>query len=109
VDKAPDDHSPVDEMIEATNTENRTRLLGAFANDAVLVDFGRRFVGREEIGSWSDRENIGTHNRLTVTGVSRQGKKVDVAIEVSGDGYNGSGHLRFVLADSLITRLDITD
>lgn len=54
---------PVREMIDATNAEDRDRLLRAFAPDAVLIDFGRRFVGHEEIGGWSDRENIGTHNR----------------------------------------------
>jgi ketosteroid isomerase-like protein len=99
---------PVREMIEATNAEDRDRLLAAFAPDAVLVDFGRRFVGREEIGGWSDLENIGTHNRITATNISPSSEEVEVEIEVTGDGYNGTGLLSFALDGDQITTLQIT-
>jgi ketosteroid isomerase-like protein len=101
-------NGPVREMIEATNAEDRDRLLQAFAPDAVLVDFGRRFVGREEIRGWSDQENIGTHNRITATNISASSEEVEVEIEVSGDGYNGAGLLRFAISGAQITTLEIT-
>lgn len=96
---------PVREMIDATNAEDRDRLLQAFAPNAVLIDFGRRFVGREEIGGWSDRENIGTHNRIAATNISTSPEGVDVEIEVTGDGYNGTALLRFALDGAQITTL----
>ena len=78
-------------MIEATNAEDRQAFLDTFAEDAVVDDFGRRFVGKSEISAWSDRENIGTHNRIEVTGVRPDGEGIILDIEVRGDGYNGGG------------------
>lgn len=63
-------------MIEATNAEDTQAFLATFAEDAVVDDFGRWFVGRGEISAWSERENIGTHNRIEVTGVSPEGDGV---------------------------------
>jgi len=99
---------PIRAMIEATNRGDHTGLVDSFAPDAVLTDFGRTFTGREEIARWDAQENIGTNNRLTVTGVTRLGSEVRVAIDVTGNGYNGSGVLAFVTGDETIERLTIT-
>ena len=76
-------------MIEATNREDTQAFLDAFADDAVVDDFGRIFNGKAQIKGWSDRENIGTHNRIEVTSVSSD--RLVIGIRVSGDGYNGDG------------------
>lgn len=99
---------PIREMIDATNRGDRDALLGAFADDATLIDFGRSFVGKTEIARWNDNENIGTQNRITVTSVARSGRSVTVGITVTGDGYNGGGTLRFDLEGDRIARLLIT-
>lgn len=95
-------------MIDATNLEDRASLLEAFAGEALLIDFGRSFAGREEIGRWSDQENIGTHNRISITGATRRDAVTSVAVEVSGQGYNGPGTLHFTVEGAQITRLEIT-
>jgi ketosteroid isomerase-like protein len=100
--------APVRAMIEATNRGDSAALVAAFAPDAVLVDFGRTFTGREEIARWNDNENIGTNNRLRITGVTRSDAEVRVAITVTGDGYNGSGVLAFAADETSIRRLVIT-
>ncbi len=99
---------PIKMMIDATNRGDRDALLGAFAGDATLIDFGRTFAGKREIARWNDNENIGTQNRITVTSVDRSGPSVAVGVTVTGNGYNGGGSLHFALENDRITRLLIT-
>lgn len=95
------------QFIGATNAEDRTALLAAFAETGTVDDFGRTFTGPQAIGAWSDRENIGTHSRITVDRVSPTDDGVTAGIAVTGSGYNGTGSFEFQLADGLIQRLTI--
>jgi hypothetical protein len=95
-------------MIDATNREDRAGLLAAFADEATLTDFGRTFAGTDEIARWSDNENIGTHNRIAITDVTRSGSTTTLRITVAGNGYNGPGAFHFELHDEKITHLEIT-
>jgi len=99
---------PIRAMIEATNRGDHAGVVAAFGPVAILDDFGRTFTGREEIARWDAQENTGTNNRLAVTAVSRSGPEIRVAIDVTGNGYNGSGVLTFVTDDRAIQRLTIT-
>jgi hypothetical protein len=99
---------PIRAMIEATNTEDSEAFLAAFAEDAELVDWSRRFAGRAEIARWNAQENIGTNSRIAVTGVQRSGGRTDVAVTVTGNGYNGTGTFAFELRGGRIQRLVIS-
>jgi hypothetical protein len=92
----------------ATNTTDRRRFLGAFAEDAVLDDWGRQFVGKEGISGWNETDNMGVSSHIDVIGVRVDGGSCVVSIQVSGDGYNGGGAMTFRLEDGLISRVDIT-
>ena len=94
-------------MIEATNAEDNEAFLAAFAEDAVVDDFGRRFEGKAEIADWNARENIGTHNRIEVTGARPDGDGVLLTIRVRGDGYNGDGTFAIRSRDDTIHRMVI--
>ena len=94
-------------MIEATNAEDNEAFLAAFAEDAVVDDFGRRFEGKAEIAAWNARENIGTHNRIEVTGSRPDGDGVLLTIRVSGDGYSGDGTFAIRSRDDTIYRMVI--
>lgn len=95
-------------VIDATNAEDRSGLLAAFAEDGVVDDFGRVFAGHEQIGGWSDRENIGTHNRITVQRVTDSDGEIVADITVTGAGYNGGGTFAFTFTpDGLIADLTI--
>jgi hypothetical protein len=98
---------PIRRMLDATNREDRDAFLDAFAEDAVLEDWGRVFAGRERIAEWDGNENIGVHSRIDVTSVERSGDSVLVGVEVRGDGYNGGGTFEFTVAGDHITRLRI--
>src|SRR4051812_50014563 len=82
---------PIRAMFDATNAEDSTAFVDAFAEDAVLVDWGRTFTGHEEIATWNANENIGVHSRIGVTSVDRDGDRTTVGVTVSGEGYNGGG------------------
>jgi hypothetical protein len=100
--------APIRTMIDATNRGDRETFLSAFADDAILTDWGRTFSGKTEIARWNNDENIGTRNRIRVTGVKRSGREVMVSVVVSGGGYNGSGVLSFQVEGRSIKRLVIT-
>ena len=99
---------PIVRMLEGTNHGNAQMLLSAFADDAVLIDWGRTFAGKEEIARWNADENIGTKNNIRVTGVDRRNYETKVDVVVSGDGYNGPGVLSFLLDGDEVKRLRIT-
>jgi hypothetical protein len=99
---------PISRMLEATNHGDSDAFLAAFADDAVLDDWGRTFTGHEEIAGWNARENIGVNSHIEVTGVERSGDSIRVGVAVSGDGYNGGGAFTFVLAGDRIARMIIT-
>jgi hypothetical protein len=99
---------PIQTMIDATNRGDSEGLLSAFADDAVLTDWGRTFAGKSEIARWNSDENVGTQNQIRVTGVKRSGKSVNVSIEVTGTGFNGSGSMIFEVDGDSIKRLAIT-
>jgi hypothetical protein len=99
---------PIRAMLDATNRGDSDAFLAAFADDAVLDDWGRTFTGHEEIAGWNARENIGVNSHIEVTGVERSGDSIRVGVAVSGDGYNGGGAFTFVLAGDRIARMVIT-
>jgi hypothetical protein len=99
---------PIRAMIDATNGGDVASFLDAFADDAVVDDWGRAFRGRDEIAAWNERENIGANSHIEVTGVHREGDEVRVGVSVSGDGYNGGGAMTFTLDGDQIARMVIT-
>jgi hypothetical protein len=97
-------------FISATNAEDTDAFLAAFADDALLDDWGRRFHGPSEIASWNLSDNIGKHSRFDLVEIvpgGRPGEYV-VTMDVAGEGYNGIGTLTFVLAGEQIASLVIT-
>jgi hypothetical protein len=95
-------------MLDATNRGDGEAFLDAFADDATIDDWGRTFTGREAIAGWNERENIGVHSHIEVTGVERVGDAVRVGVAVTGDGYNGGGAFTFTLAGDRIATMVIT-
>jgi hypothetical protein len=96
-------------FVDATNAEDGPGLLAAFDDEGTVDDFGRLFTGHAQIGEWSNRENIGTHNRITVQRVTDTGGTTLADITVVGNGYNGGGTFAFTftphgLIDTLIIR-----
>jgi hypothetical protein len=96
------------QFFDATNRGDSEAFLDAFAAGGAIDDWGRTFTGREEIAGWNERENIGVKSHFETRGVTRTGDEIRVAIEVTGDGYNGGGAMTFTLAGGKIARVVIT-
>jgi hypothetical protein len=96
-------------FIDATNAADSAAFVAAFTTDAYLNDWGREFHGHDGVRSWDRTDNIGVHAHFDLVAVE-PGSHPDtyvVTLTVSGDGYNGTGPMRFELRDGLIARLTI--
>jgi ketosteroid isomerase-like protein len=95
-------------FFDATNAGDNDAFVAAFADDAVLIDWGREFRGHAEIARWNANENIGVQSHIGVTGSERtESGSVVVGVQVSGNGYNGGGSFEFDTAGGKITRMQI--
>ena len=100
--------APIRAVIDATNAGDSAAFVAAFAEDAVLVDWGKEFHGREGVASWDETDNIGRGSRFRVVGSERDGEDWIVSLEVTGGGFNGTSDFRFALAGNLVSRMEIT-
>jgi len=103
----PELEAPIAAMLDATNRGDPDGFLAAFADDAVLVDWGRTFTGKDEIARWDANENIGVQSHVEATSVQVDGSTSVVGVQVSGNGYNGGGSFAFETGGGLIRRLEI--
>jgi uncharacterized protein (TIGR02246 family) len=103
-DAVPD---PVARLLEAANDNDVDAFLATFADQGVVDDWGREFVGRDAIQAWSDREFIGQRVRLDVQDVRRDGEATVVSALVGGDGFNGPSHFSFLLDGDRVSRMTI--
>ena len=93
--------------IDAANANDTDAFLACFPPDGVVDDWGREFVGHDEIRGWSDREFIGVKVNLNVVQVAIEDVAVVVTAQVGGDGFNGPSHFTFQVEGTHITRMTI--
>jgi ketosteroid isomerase-like protein len=97
----------VADFFAATNTDDRARFLEAFADDAVLDDWGHVYAGKDAIAGWNETDNMGVSSHIDVTGFAEQDGAYVVSIQVTGNGYNGGGSMTFTLDGDRISRVVI--
>ena len=100
--------APVARAIDAVNAGDSDAFLTEFASDGWIDDNGRRFVGRDEMRGWSDRELIGANSRFAVTGSQSTDRGVAVDIEVASDGFNGYSRFAFEVEGDGLRSMTIT-
>jgi hypothetical protein len=100
--------APVARAIDAVNAGDSDAFLTEFASDGWIDDNGRRFVGRDEMRGWSDRELIGANRRFAVTGSQSTDRGVAVDIEVASDGFNGYSRFAFEVEGDGLRSMTIT-
>ena len=98
---------PVARALRAANANDIEAFLAAFADDGVVDDWGREFVGPAEIRSWSDREFIGKRVMLEIGSVEHRGDETVVSAQVGGDGFNGPSHFTFFVDGDRVARMMI--
>lgn len=100
--------APVNVLIEAANAGQRKTFLNGFTPDGAVDDWGRRFTGREAIGTWSDAEFIGQNVSLEINDASTTGDTTTVTAQVGGNGFNGPSTFTFTTTDEAVTLMAIT-
>ncbi len=96
---------PIRAFVEATNRGDARGVVESFAEDATLIDWDRHFAGHAGIASWDATDNTGVKSRMEVLGVQPSANGIVATIRVSGNGFNGTGHLAFTLSGSKIRHL----
>ncbi len=102
-----DTNCPIHRFVEATNEGDTEAFLSIFTNDAVLIDWGRKFRGRQQIAQWNETDNIGVQSRLRIVSIAPSKGACRVRIAVTGNGFNGEGDMTFKLDGDLISSLVI--
>lgn len=99
--------SPVRELVAAVNDHDEAGFLAAFPEDGVVDDWGREFVGRDQIKGWSDGEFIGAHGTMDVQQVSTEGDRVVVVADWRSTHANGLSEFSFDVAGDRVRRMTI--
>lgn len=95
-------------VLAAANGHDTAGFLDCFAEDGVVDDWGREFVGHDAIRGWSDAEFIGVEVTLAVVGVATTPDGAEtIEATVGGHGFNGPSHFTFETAGDHVTRMTI--
>mgnify|MGYP001168857037 CR=1 FL=1 len=96
----------VTRFIDAVNRGDASAILEFFDPDTgVVVDAGRRFVGREEISHWNEQAFVGANGRLTPRKVQTDGQKVTIVGWWESNFYTGPTRFIFTLDGERIANL----
>jgi ketosteroid isomerase-like protein len=85
-------------------------MAAAYASDAVVVDDGKTYNGRDDVAAWLERSSIEYNYTITTLDtVAVDGRHVAVLRHLDGDFPGGTVNLwfRFTLKDHLIEKLVI--
>ena len=99
---------PVATFFDRVNAHDEAAL-DAFADDAVVDDWGREFLGRQEIADWSAEEFIGSQGVLTVESVTDTPDGIRVAGDWRSNHANGPSAFTFAVDGDTITRMTIRE
>jgi hypothetical protein len=95
-------------FINAVNAGDTDAFLALFDERGVVNDWGSRYVGRDEIRAWSERDFIGVQATLDVTSSEQHGNKASVVARVGGHGFYGSSRFSFTMAGALVKEMRMT-
>lgn len=98
---------PIKAVIDATNAGDHKAFVAGFTKDGAVNDWGRLFSGRAEIAEWDKAENTGVQSQFKVKGISRLSGEIHVLVDITGNGYNGSGTFSFRLKGNKVDSMEI--
>lgn len=95
-------------FVEVVNSGDTESLLAFFPDDGVVEDSGRRFVGRDAIRHWSNREFIGAKGQMTVTDFQQNKNETSIAADWKSNYFTGPARFVFEFGGDRIRELRIT-
>jgi len=100
---------PLGEYFEAANTDDAQRVAACFAEDAVVHDEGRDFVGRAAVRAWADEARRKYRFQAEVLSMEAEADRTVVTAHLTGDfpGNPVDLHYRFKVAGGEIAALEI--
>ena len=100
--------SPIQRMVDATNSANTPAFIACFTTNAYLEDWGRSFHGHDGVARWNTTDNIGKQAHFVATKEVARGDERVLTLVVSGNGYIGTSDIVFTLDGDLISRMIIS-
>ncbi|MBZ2197541.1 nuclear transport factor 2 family protein [Occultella gossypii] len=101
---------PIEMFLDATARGDSDAFVAAFTQDAYLEDWGRSFHGHDGVRDWDRTDNTGVQSHIelvTLTAGSGTDSYVGT-VQVSGNGFNGTGTMTFTLRDDHISSLVVS-
>ena len=98
---------PIGELVAAVNRGDTAAFLALFADDALIDDWGRQFVGSAAIRAWSDTEFIGAKGRIEVLRVEIDGAVVTLDVDWRSTFYSGASRFVFEIDAGLVRAMRI--
>ncbi len=98
--------APVSDFLAAVNRGDTAALLAFFdAEQDVIIDASRTFVGHAAMRPWNDKEFIGAWGQVTARSVSNSANVVTVVADWKSAAYTGLSKFVFVLEGERIAEL----
>lgn len=98
----------LENFVKAVNDGDNEEFLAFFDKEkGVINDWGRTFVGHDEIKKWSDKEFIGAKGKMTLTKVEKSGAEYRVFADWKSDFYSGASLFVFTLDGEKIKEMRI--
>ena len=99
--------SPVQEFVGVVNAHDEEGFLATFGDSGTVDDWGREFVGRDQIKAWSDEEFIGAQGTMDVQSVAEREHQVVVVADWRSTHANGLSEFTFDVEDGSIRKMAI--
>ncbi|WP_379138603.1 nuclear transport factor 2 family protein [Paenibacillus sp. sgz500958] len=70
--------------IEASNTPDPASFVDCFAKDAIVLDEGKKYYGKQEIKDWSDQYHFGANVTLEPREMNQVNGEIIVTFKLDG-------------------------
>ena len=99
--------APIRKFFERTNCGDASGVVDCFTADATLTDWGRRFERRSGVAAWDRTNNTGVQSHIEALEMKPSARGHLVTVRVTGNGFNGRGHIDFGLSGDRISEIVI--
>ena len=86
---------PLGEYFEAANTDDAQRVAACFAEDAIVHDEGRDFVGRTAVRAWAEEARRKYRFQAEVLAMDAEADRTVVTAHLTGDFPGSPVDLRY--------------